>query len=177
VPDLRAAAGLRQKLSRPLPGRFEQERQERVEQGVGLWVRCVQRGAHFLVEPVPVVDQNGFGADLGAKIGTAPSPRQRRLREVGVGTGNGTRSKATQFKPKYLNRPPVQRVPKPSRLLKDMRFVYGHWDDDENEPTPGQYHCREWLEKDPKGFWSTMARMEEAFAAELQAARRERGNT
>jgi hypothetical protein len=58
---------------------------------------------------------------------------------------------------------------KPSQLLRDMRFVYGH--DEGADRTAGHRHCREWLRSDKKGFLSKLADLEKAAGGSAKAGR------
>jgi hypothetical protein len=93
----------------------------------------------------------------------------RAVRERGVGTGNGAGSRATQFQSRHPGAVKAKRTGpgnaarKPCRLLRDMRFVYGH--DESWDRTCGHEHCRRWLEQDLKGFLSKLGQLEAALAS------------
>ena len=84
-----------------------------------------------------------------------------------VGTGNGTGSVSSRFKPGNAGRPGRRTGPEkgtrlPSQMLKDMRWVYSH--EVAKDRTQGHRHCRRWLNEDPKGFLSHMSQLEKAHA-------------
>ena len=73
-----------------------------------------------------------------------------------IGTGNGTGSKATQFKPGWKGgpgRPCASKNEEPARQmnpLEDMLHVYTN--PPSKDKTPGQKGCRQFREKNYKGF-------------------------
>src|SRR5258708_6160625 len=56
-----------------------------------------------------------------------------------------------------------QGQPKPARLLRDMRAVYGQ--DESTDRGPGQKLCRKVLTENPKEFLSQLAGLEKAHQA------------
>jgi hypothetical protein len=105
------------------------------------------------------ITASSTAAVLAAGMGA--NPEVRAVSGVGLGTGHGPGSKATQFKPKVpggaVRRRRPAAGPQPPQLLRDMRFVYSH--SDERDRTEGHRNCRAWLSADAEAFMEHLAKM------------------